>query len=171
MASRQKKAIVRSLNGELWWGYLPASGFVSDGIVQLMEVDGRVRSLAVSTIGSIAYVKDFNLDDPVEPERMGRRSFQTRPRTSGLWIRLGLKNADPLEGLTEFDLGSLDSIVADGGVTITPPELRGNVVRYFVPRHQLLAMDVLGWVSAGVKLAKPTSRKLPPEEQPGLFEE
>jgi hypothetical protein len=148
----------------LVWGYLPPSGILHDGQIALMGADGRVNTLDINEIQMISYVRDFNLDDPVDPERLGRRSFGTRPRGDGLWVRLGLPDDTLLEGLMAFDLGFLETVLEDQGVFVTPPDGRGNVLRVFVPRRVLRSLEVLGWVSApsrraAQEAAKPKSKK------------
>jgi len=145
--------VLRRNDGQVAWGYLPQSGFLRDGQIELMGADGRVNMIAFKEIRMISYVRDFNLDDPVDPERLGRRSFGTRPRGDGLWVRLGLPDETMLEGLMAFDLGFLETIVEDQGVFVTPPDGRGNVLRVFVPRRVLRSLEVLGWVSAPSKRA------------------
>lgn len=153
MAAAQKKVVVRLSGGRLAWGYLPQSGFVKDGGVELIGVDARAKILVLNEIEMIAYVKDFNLDDAVEPERMGRRTFVGRPRGEGLWVRLELRELAALEGLVGFGLGFVDQAMEERGVFLTPPDGRGNTLRVYVPRSALLGMEVLGWVTSPSKKA------------------
>lgn len=169
MAGSQKKVVVRSFGGELAWGYLPGSGFLSGDEVALMDPAGRVKSIFISDIQWIAYVRDFNLDDRSEPERMGRRTFLGRPRTGGLWLRLRLRDDAVIEGLSEFDLGALEGLLEDRGLMLSPPDGRGNTLRLFVPRAAMQAVEVLGWVSSAPKPAR--KAKEAEEGQPGLFGE
>jgi hypothetical protein len=172
MASGQKKVVIRRSGGALAWGYLPASGFVVGGMVELIEVDARAKVIALNEIQTIAYVKDFNLDDPVEPERMGRRSFPARPRGEGLWVRVEFNELAPLEGLVGFDVGFLDTLIGSIGLFLVPPDGRGNTVRLFVPRTAIRGIEVLGWVSSpSRKLAEKTAKQVRAEMQAGLFEE
>src|ERR1700761_5517830 len=99
----QKKVIVRLFKGGLAWGYLPAAGFYDDAQLTLMEVDGRAKTIDFRDIKTICYVRDFNVDDSADPERLGRRRFQSRPRAEGLWLRLEFLDGDGLEGLAAFD--------------------------------------------------------------------
>jgi hypothetical protein len=167
MAAAQKKVILRVSGGGLAWGYLPQDGFLRDGMVDLMGVDGRVIPIDIREIQMIAYVRDFNLDDQVDPERLGRRSFPARPRGEGLWLRLSFNEMEPLEGLAEFGLGMMDSLMGEQGVLLTPPDTRGNTLRVFVPRAAIRAVEVLGYVTAPSK--KLEKKKV--EGQAGLFEE
>jgi hypothetical protein len=172
MASAQKKVIVRQFEGSLAWGYLPQAGLLTGSEVHLMEPDGRIHPFPFDTIKTIAYVRDFNLDDRQNPERLGRRSFQTRPRGEGLWIRLGLRDGDSFEGLSSLDLSLLDSLAEDRGVFLTPPDSRSNTQRIFIPRPAIASMEVLGLVLSPARRLAAKKQARPEEgEQPGLFGE
>ena len=172
MASAQKKVVVRQTGGRLAWGYLPQGGFVRDGQVGLIEVDARAKLLDLSEIETIAYVRDFNLEDAEEPERMGRRSFPARPRGEGLWVRVAFREAAALEGLVSFEMGCIDRLLEDQGVFLVPPDGRGNTLRVFVPRAAMMGMEVLGWVTSPTKkLAEKAAKEMAKALQGGLFGE
>lgn len=172
MAGGQKKVVVRKPTGELAWGYLPASGFVSSGGFDLMDPTGKVIRFELNEIRWIAYVRDFNLDDRSDPERLGRKSFLGRPRQGGLWFRLRLAGDEELEGVADFDLAGLETLVEDRGLMLTPPDGRGNTLRLFVPRTAIQGLEVLGWIAAGAKSATTRAKKpKTPEGQGGLFGE
>jgi hypothetical protein len=176
MAAAQKKVIVRMTGGSLAWGYLAQTGFLGGGPagnqVELIEVDGRAKSILLSDIVAISYVRDFNLDDRVEPERLGRRSFPVRPRNEGLWVRVEFNELAPLEGVVSFDMGFIDELLESKGVFLTPPDGRSNAVRVFVPRSSMRGLEVLGWVSSPTKkLAEKTAKQVALAMQAGLFED
>jgi hypothetical protein len=168
MASGQKKVVIRRFAGPLAWGYLPQTALVRDDQVSLMAVDGRITSIFLNEIKTIAYVHDFNLDDPIEPERIGRRSYLARPRGEGLWLKLIFQDGDSLEGLTAVGLTLLDALIADQGLFLTPPDGRGNTQRLFVPRSAMGSLEVLGYVTAPSKRAVRIPVDAP---QPSLFGE
>jgi len=168
MASGQKKVVIRRFAGPLAWGYLPQTSLVRDDQVPLMAVDGRITPISLNEIKTIAYVHDFNLDDLVDPERIGRRSFLARPRGDGLWLKLTFQDADSIEGLTSVDLLLLDALIADQGLFLTPPDGRSNTQRLFVPRTSLRSLEVLGYVTA---LSKRAAKVAIDNPQPSLFEE
>jgi hypothetical protein len=168
MASGQKKVVIRRFAGPLAWGYLPQSRLVVGDQVSLMAVDGRITSISLNEIKTIAYVHDFNLDDPLDPERIGRRSFPARPRGDGLWLKLTFQDADWIEGLAEVSLNLLDTLIADGGLFLTPPDGRSNTQRLFVPRRALRSLEVLGYVTSP---SRRVASKVPSEAQTDLFPE
>jgi hypothetical protein len=95
-------------------------------------------------------------------------------------VRLGLPDETVLEGLMDFHLGFLETVLEDQGVFVTPPDGRSNVLRVFVPRRELRSLEVLGWVSAPSKRAAAKETATPQSKkaklaaamagQPGLFE-
>ncbi len=148
MAPAQKKVILRSFSNELAWGYLPQSAFLRDGQITLMATDGRLTPFPIKTLKRIAYVRDFNLDDRVDPERIGRMTFPARPRGDGIWLKLTFRDDELLEGLTTLDLAFADTLLDDHGLFLTPPDSRSNTLRLFVPRMALQSIEVLGFVTA-----------------------
>lgn len=172
MPSSQKKAVLRLLNGDVSWGYIAANGFVEGDQVALLDPSGKVTTFPLNEIRWIAYVKDFNLNDRIDPERMGRNTFQGRPRQGGLWVRLTLAGEHVMEGVADFELPALDALIGDRGLTLTPPDRRSNTMRLFVPRSAIVALEVLGWIGASAKkpAAAPSRPTGEAEEQPGLFE-
>ena len=172
MASAQKKVVVRTFAGALAWGYLPQSGFAHSDNIELMSISGRVTLQSISEIKTISYVKVFNVDDSIEPERIGRRFFPNRPRGDGLWMKLIFHDEDTLEGLTNFDIGFADSLIEDRGIFLTPPDARANTQRIFVPRAALRSIFVLGFVTAPSKrLPAPSPARTPSVAQTTLFDE
>ncbi|HSY37215.1 MAG TPA: hypothetical protein VK814_15790 [Acidobacteriaceae bacterium] len=180
MAPAQKKVVLRSFSNELAWGYLPQSGFLRDGQITLMQPDGRLTPIPIKTLKRIAYVRDFNLDDKLDPERIGRMTFPARPRGDGVWLRLIFRDNELLEGLTTLDLAFADTLLDDRGLFLTPPDLHSNTLRLFVPRPALQSIEVLGFVTAPSRrlAAHPaapsgTKRKsqVTPDTQPSLFDE
>jgi hypothetical protein len=172
MAPAQKKVVLRSLSNELAWGYLPQGGFLQDSNINLMAVDGRLTTFPINTLKQIAYVRDFNLDDKVDPERLGRPAFLARPRGDGLWLRLTFLDDQTLEGLAPSDLTFADALLDDRGIFLTPPDPRSNTLRLFVPRSALKSLEVLGVVTSPSRrfAAKPKSRQTP-DTQTRLFGE
>jgi hypothetical protein len=166
MASAHKKVVLRSQGPapNLTAGYLPLSGIVRNHHVDLLDTTGHVRSIPLSDIKSIAYVRDFNLADTINPERLTRRTFLARPRTEGLWIRISFADGDLLEGLAPLDLSLLDSIAADRGVYLIPPDTRSNTQRLFIPHAAMADLQILAVITTPSKTSKVLA-----ELQPDLF--
>jgi hypothetical protein len=166
MASAHKKVIVRRFLGDTVPGYLPLARFVrtrtsgrpDDRAVDLLDLSGRIHTIALDEIKHICYVREFNLTDPANPERITRRTFIARPRTEGLWLRLTFRNppgltpsptAEPeqFEGLAPLDLSFADDLVQDAGLFLIPPDIRSNTQRIYVPRPAITELQLLAVIT------------------------
>ena len=166
MSSAHKKVIVRRFTGETLPGYLALSGFVRNRALDLLDLSGRIIPLPLNDIKHISYVRDFNLDDTVNPERLTRRTFLARPRTEGLWLRMTFRSGDLLEGLAPTDIALTDDLINDAGLHLTPPDTRSNTQRLFVPRTSITELQLIAVITT------PSRRKpLPASSVPSLQED
>ncbi len=175
MALAQKKVVLRNFSNELAWGYLPQCGFLRNNEITYMATDGRLTPFPLKNLKRIAYVRDFNLEDKLDPERIGRLTFAARPRGDGVWLRLTFRDEEILEGLSTLDLAFADSLLNDHGLFLTPPDPRSNTLRLFVPRVALQSIETLGYVTAPSRRLAPSQPKSRPsvttDTQPSLFDE
>jgi hypothetical protein len=173
MSSSHKKVIVRRFTGETLPGYLPLSGFVRsrtpDRVIDLLDLGGRVIPLVLNDIKHISYVRDFNLTDTINPERLTRRTFLAKPRTEGLWLRLTFRTGDLLEGLAPIDATLLDDLIHDAGLQLTPPDTRSNTQRLYVPRTSLSDLQLIAVITSPSK-RKPLPAASVPTLQEDLFD-
>jgi hypothetical protein len=169
MSSAHKKVIVRRVTGETLPGYLPLSGFVRNRGIELLDLSGRVITFFLNDIKHICYVREFNLHDTGNPERLTRRTFLARPRTEGLWLRMTFRGGDILEGLAPTDVGLLDDVINDAGLHVTPPDTRSNTQRIYVPRTSLTELQLLAVITTPSR-RKPLPAASVPSMQEDLFE-
>lgn len=139
-------------------GYLNPARLGQIDPLDLLTPDGEHEQIPLERIRSLYFVREFNGD--FEPER---KSFLSRPKSDGLWIRLRYTDGETLEGVVPNDLLSL----LDNGIQFTPPDLNSNTDRIFVPRSAITALTVLGVV--GIARRKPPSAAS--VSQPKLFSE
>ncbi len=166
MSSAHKKVIIRRFTGETLPGYLPLSGFVRNRAIDLLDLTGRVIPLLLSDIKHVCYVREFNLNDASNPERLTRRTFLSKPRTEGLWLRMTFRSGDVLEGLAPIDITLTDDLIQDAGLQLTPPDARSNTQRIYVPRTSLTELQLLAVITT------PSRRKpLPAASVPSLQED
>ncbi len=157
MSSARKKVLVRRFTGPILPGYLPLSGFVqhhqlhrppTECTIDLLDLSGRVLQLPLDDIKHISYVRDFNLADTLNPERLIRRSFLARPRTEGLWLRMTFRSGDLLEGLAPTDISLLEDVLNDAGLHLTPPDIRSNTQRLYIPRTSLTHLQLIAVITS-----------------------
>ena len=133
MSSTRKKVIVRKLDRDTAAGYV-GSQYITDGKLELLNTAGNVVTIALNDIKGVYFVREFS-----EPESLTRKTFTSRPRAEGLWVRLHFRDNEIIEGLMPNDL------IQEGsdGFSIIPPDTRSNTQRIFVPRSALSEMNVI----------------------------
>jgi hypothetical protein len=157
MPSTHKKVIVRKADRDSVSGYVSPSNFVVDGKLELLNTSGNVVAVDLRDIKAVYFVREFS-----DSEVMSRKTFTTRPRTEGLWVRLKFKDNEVIEGLMPNDLAQNPA----EGFLINPPDLRSNTQRVFVPRASLTSVTVIAVIGAARR-----RRKGPPDtRQVTLFE-
>lgn len=147
-ASTHKKVVVLLLNRSAVKGYINPATLGRSESIELLTLDGEHRSIELAEMKSVYFVREFK--DAFEPER---KTFLSRPKLDGLWVRLRFRDEDVMEGIVANNL--LDLL--DKGVQLTPPDLHGNVLHMFIPRSALAEMKVLGVV--GVARRSPRSTR------------
>jgi hypothetical protein len=173
MSSAHKKVIVRRFTGETLPGYLPLTGFVRHRAIDLLDLSGRIVPLLLNDIKYISFVRDFNLHDTTNPERLSRRTFLAKPRTEGLWLRMTFRSSDRapdlLEGLAPIDIALTDDLIDDLGLHVTPPDTRSNTQRIYIPRTSLTELQLLAVITTPSR-RKPLAASSVPSLQEDLFD-
>ena len=134
MATTHKKVIVRKMDRDSVTGYVSAS-LISDGKVEVLNTAGNVVSIELKDVKGVYFVRDLG-----DTESLPRKTFTSRPRMEGLWVRLRFRDNETIEGMIPNDL------LQEGveGFSIIPPDTRNNTQRIFVPRSALAEMTVIG---------------------------
>jgi hypothetical protein len=145
MPVSRKKVIVRKLSRDWLSGYLPPAAFVVEEQAQILDLAGKLVSVSMTEVKWICFVRDFQSGDVNQPERLLRKTFITRPRSEGLWVRARLKDNDLIEGLVQNDLTLLEG----EGLFLSPPDTRSNTQRIFLPRQAVTELDVLAVIKTG----------------------
>ena len=165
MGSARKPVIVRKFSRD-WFAGFAGPGLAADlGELEILDLTGKVVRMGWDQVKWVCYVRDLHsaTADQVNPERLLRKRFLVRPRTTGLWLRLTLADGDDLEGLAANDL----TLVQGAGLLLTPPDTRSNTQRIFVPRQAIQQLEVLSLIGAAGHRRIPAAS--PGSEQPELF--
>ncbi len=145
MPSTHKKVIVRKHDRDSLNGYVAPADFVVDGKLELLNTAGNVVAIDLRDIKAVYFVRDFS-----DSDLMLRKTFATRPRTEGLWVRLKFKDSEIVEGILPNDLTQNPA----EGYLMNPPDLRSNTQRIFVPRAALTSVTVLAVIGAARRRRK-----------------
>lgn len=164
-ASSHKKAVVLLLDQTPVKGYVNTRSLGREETIDVLTPEGEHRPIASNDVKAVYFVREFDADFELE-----RKTFLSRPKLDGLWVRLRFRDDDAMEGIVSNDL--LDML--SSGVQLTPPDLHGNTLRMFVPRSALTEMKVLGVVGIARRaprqaIASRTQPSLPAQSK--LFSE
>ncbi len=122
MPSTHKKVIVRKMDRDTVNGYVAPANFVREGKLELLNTSGTVIAIELRDIKGVYFVRDFG-----DSDAFSRKTFTSRPRTEGLWVRLKFKDNEVLEGMMPNDL----SLTTAEGFLVNPPDLRSNTQTNF----------------------------------------
>jgi hypothetical protein len=158
MPSTHKKVIVRKLNRDSLHGYV-GTAFLADGKLEMLNPSGNVVMIELSDVKSVHFVREFG-----DVDMNSRKTFTTRPRSEGLWVRLRFRDNEIMEGMMPNNLTQLGA----DGFFINPPDTRSNTQRIFVPRAALTELKVLAVIGGQQRRKKAVAAA--DARQVGLFE-
>ncbi len=162
MPSTHKKVVVQKLDRDTISGYVAPAAYIVDGKVEVLNTAGKVVGIDLRDIKGVFFVREFG-----DTESLLRKTFSTRPRTEGLWVRLTFKDNDVLEGMMPNDL----SQIMPEGYLINPPDTRSNTQRIFIPRTALAVVTVLAVIGGAQARRKKPSEPRVDERQMPIFSE
>jgi len=137
----------------------PQSWLQENGL-ELLSSSGNVLVLPYTDVKLVSFVRDFEQGEP----RRELRTFSTRPKMEGLWVRLTFRDGEAMDGILPNNLLHLDP----QGFSVIPPDPDYQNQRVFVPRAALNGIQVLGVVGSPLTVGR---RKKPvPKEQIRLFD-
>lgn len=157
-SSTSKKVLVQRFDRETIPGFVNAAAFLTPGGVEILTTAGALSVLPYADVKSVFFVREFTDNDPAA----ARRSFLSRPKLDGIWLRLTFRDGDSLEGLMPNNLLQFEP----EGVQVIPPD---GAQRVFVPRMALTSVQVLGVVGSPLRSGR--KKKPAGRNQIGLFEE
>ncbi len=166
VASGRKPVIVRKFSRDWTAGYARPYFGQDAPELEILDLSGKVLQIPWSAVKWVCYVRDLpsSTGDQSNPERLLHKRFAVRPRTAGLWLRMTLADGDELEGLAANDR----SLVDGAGLLLTPPDMRSNTQRIYVPRPAIQTLEVVGLIGAPAARRHPSAGPKP-EDQPELF--
>jgi hypothetical protein len=157
--SQRKPVIVRRFARDWFAGYAPASFPAAAEEMEILDPGGKVLRFAWESVKWVCYVRELpaGAGGDANPERLLHRRFTVRPRAAGLWLRMTLTDGEELEGLAANDRSLIDG----AGLLLTPPDLRSNTQRIYLPRPAIQTLEVVSLIGAGKRGRR--------EPQPELF--
>jgi hypothetical protein len=156
-SSTSKKVLVQRFDRETVPGFVNASAFLTPQGIEILSTSGAVSVLPYADVKTVFFVRDFTDNNPAA----ARRTFLSRPKLAGIWVRLTFRDGDLLDGIMPNNLLQFEP----EGILMIPPD---GAQRVFVPRVALTSVQVLGVVGSPLRVSR---KKTAGRDQIGLFEE
>ena len=152
---------MRKFSRDWYAGYADTDFGQETSELEILDTTGKVLRMNWEQIKWLCFVRDLptGATDQTNPERLLHKRFSIRPRTAGLWLRLKLNDGDEMEGLAANDRSLIDG----RGLMLTPPDIRSNTQRIYIPRPAVQTLEVLSLIGATVHKKHTTTA------QPELF--
>ena len=159
--SSNKKVLIARFDRETLSGFVQTPGGFRSDSVELLTPEGSLLNVPYSETKAVCFVRDFESGETWREHR----NFATRPKSSGLWVRLLFRDHDSIEGMLANNLVLVDP----NGFNIIPPDPTFQNQRIFVPRAALEEVQVLGVIGSPLR-RRPSKRVEKDVGQIGLFE-
>ena len=135
-----KKVFVTRFERESVPGFVQTPGGFTEASVELLTPAGNLLQLPYQEVKAVCFVRDFESGDTWREHR----SFTSRPKTAGLWVRLVFRDGDTAEGILANNL----LLTEPNGYYVIPPDPTFQNQRMFVPRAALREVQVLGVIGS-----------------------
>lgn len=149
------------MDKEVLRGYVNPQSYLKTEGIEVLSITGQAVQLAYKEVKGVYFVRDFEGDH----EHIERKTFSSRPKLEGLWLRMKFKDNEILDGILPNNL----LLVTEKGFTVVPPDPFANNQRIFVPKTALQELLVLGVI--GNPLRQKKRRAPAPAAQIRLFNE
>ncbi len=159
--STNKKVTCVRFDRELLTGFVQPATFLQPEGLELLSPSGTVTVLPYTDIKCVCFVRDWDNAEKI----LEKRTFASRPKQEGLWIRFVWRDGDVMEALLPNRLLDSDPL----GFTVVPPDPAGNSQKLFLPRPALKDLQVLG-VVGGSQLRQQKKAKPAVPDQIKLFD-
>ena len=151
--------MIRRFDREAVAGFVNPQTYLHASGIEVLTVAGSAIVVPYADVKMVCFVREFDTAEPSGETRL----FQTRPKMSGLWVRMRFRDNEVMDGLMANNLLQIDAY----GYTFVPPNRNANTQRIFVPKAALVELQVVGVVGSPLRTPKPKPK---PKEQIELFE-
>jgi hypothetical protein len=149
-SSTNKRVVAVRFDREPIRGYITFPSCLRESAVEVLTAEGTLAEVPYADIKYVGFVKMW--EQP--PGEEMRKSFISRPKGGGVWVRFLFRDGDSMEALLSGDLMEWPA----QGYLATPPDSARNTQRLFVPKAALQACAALGIIGS----ARRESRKREP---------
>jgi hypothetical protein len=140
--STNKKVLIARFDKSPLEGFaqLP-EGLTAEGL-EVLSPAGAVTRVPLADVRAVCFIREFEAGESWQKQR----TFLSRPKAPGLWVRLKFRDGEVLEGVMPNNL-----LTEPSGFAVVPPDPTFQNQHIFVPREAVTAVEVLGVIGSPLK--------------------
>jgi hypothetical protein len=145
--STNKKVLVARFDKSPLEGFVQLpEGLTASGL-DVLSPAGALTHVPLADVRAVCFIREFEGAETWQKQR----TFLSRPKAPGLWVRLKFRDGELLEGIMPNNLLNEPS-----GFAIVPPDPTFQNQHIFVPREAVSKVEVLGVIGSPLRrIAKP----------------
>jgi hypothetical protein len=120
-------------------------GLTSEGL-EVLSQSGSITRVTLADVRAVCFIREFDQGETWQKQR----TFLSRPKAPGLWVRVKFRDGEQIEGTMQNNLAA-----EPGGFSIVPPDPTFQNQRLFIPREAVTAIEVLGVIGSPLKKRTP----------------
>ncbi|MEO8098656.1 MAG: hypothetical protein ABI811_13215 [Acidobacteriota bacterium] len=142
-ASTNKKVLVARFDKAALEGFVQLpEGLTPEGL-DLLSPDGNLSRVPLAEVRAVCFVRDFENGESWQKHK----TYQSRPKSAGLWVRIRFRDGEVLEGVMPNNLLRNEP----NGFSFVPPDPTFQNQRIFVPREAVTSLEVLGVIGSPLR--------------------
>jgi hypothetical protein len=146
--STNKKVLVARFDKAALEGFVQLPEGLGPAGLDVLSPTSQLTKVPLKDIRAVCFIREFEEGETWR----AHRTFQSRPKAPGLWVRVKFRDGEILEGVMPNNL-----LGDPGGISLTPPDPTFQNQRIFVPREAAATVEVLGVI--GSPLRRPAKKK------------
>jgi hypothetical protein len=126
----------------------PVEGFaqIPEGLsaegLDVLSQSGSLTHVHLADVRAVCFIREFDQGETWQKQRV----FLSRPKASGLWVRVRFRDGEQVEGVMQNNLAAEPE-----GFSIVPPDPTSQNQRLFIPRGAVTTVEVLGVIGSPLK--------------------
>lgn len=162
-ASTSKRVVLYRFDRQPLEAVVSTVAYTSSDHVEILTRDAGLQIVTFQELKALCFVSENERADLFERHK----SFDRRPKTSGLWVSFQFRDDDYLEGILPSNLLEWPR----EGFLFSPPHAGSNRQRVFIPKLAVTATVLRGVIGTTAALPATQPRKKPAEsDQLTMFE-
>ncbi|MEO5924063.1 MAG: hypothetical protein ABIR70_09570 [Bryobacteraceae bacterium] len=140
--STNKKVLIARFDKAALEGFAQLSDALPPGGLDILSQTGAITHVPLAEVRAVCFIREFEAGETWQKQR----TFLSRPKAPGLWVRVRFRDGELLEGIMRNNL-----LGDPGGFALVPPDPTFQNQHILVPREAVTAVEVLGVIGSPLR--------------------